>query len=56
MKISPIILIKGGFKERRIITKMFRSILRSLLITIQGSYDMVDMVWKLGSYIKEGGG
>ena len=52
MKISPIILTKGGFKERRIITKMFLSILRSLLITIQGSYDIVVKFWKLGSYIK----
>ena len=25
-------------------------------INIQGSYDMVDKVWKLGSYIKEEGG
>ena len=41
MKISPIILIMGGFKERRIITKMFLSILRSLHITIQGSYDIM---------------
>ena len=47
MKISPIILTKGGFKERRIITKMFLLILRSLLITIQGTYDIVDKVWKI---------
>ena len=47
---------KGGFQERRIITKMFLLILRSLLITTQGSYDIVVKVWKLGSYIKVEGG
>ena len=47
MKISPIILTKGGFKERRIITKMFLLILRSLLITIQGTYVMVGMTWTI---------
>ena len=26
--------------------------LRSLFITIQGAYDIVDVVWNLGSYIK----
>ena len=31
---------------------MFLLILRSLLITTQGSYDIVVKVWKLGSYIK----
>ena len=47
MKISPIILTKGGFKERRIITKIFLLILRSLLITIQGTYDMVGLAWTI---------
>ena len=56
MKISPIILTKGGFKERRIVTKMFLLLLRSLLRTIQATYDIVDKVWNLGTYIKVEGG
>ena len=56
MKISPITLTKGGFKERRIVTKMFLLTLRSLLITIQGTYDIMDKVLNLGTYIKVEGG
>ena len=56
MKISLIILTKGGFKERRIVTKMFLLLLRSLLRTIQGTYDIVDKVWNLETYIKVEGG
>ena len=56
MKISLIILTKGGFKERRIVTKMFLLLLRSLLRTIQATYDIVDKVWNLETYIKVEGG
>ena len=51
--ISPIILTKGGFKEiKNSKTKGFLL----MILTIQGTYDMVDMVWKLGTYIKVEGG
>ena len=45
-KISPKMLTIGGFQRIRVFkTKCFLVTLRSLFI--QGTYDIVDMVWKI---------
>ena len=46
--------LKVVFKEKENTNRflLIFSFLRSILITIQGTYDIVDVVWKLGSYIK----
>ena len=58
MKISPIVLTKGGFQREKENTNRFLLIffLEIITYTILGTYDMVDMVWKLGTYIKVEGG
>ena len=59
MKISPITLTKGGFKERRNWSNKGVPIFFSYEIfthNLQGTYDMVDKVWSLGTYIKVEGG
>ena len=56
--ISPIILTMGGLSRKESLKQKASCLwfLISLLITIQGTYDIVDMVGKLGTYIKVGGG